>query len=67
MLDESSEVVDLRARAERETERIFQAEEQLLRAQLVASQSESECNNAEANWLAQQCHVLRLETAKMSQ
>ena len=48
-------------------ERIYLAEEHLLRAQLVASQCESECNHAEANWLAQQCHVLRLEMAKMSQ
>ena len=48
-------------------ERIYQAEEQLLRAQLGASLSESECHNAEANWLAQQCHVLRLEMAIKSQ
>ena len=38
-------------------ERIYQAEEQLLRAQLAASQSGAESHNAEADWLAQQCRV----------
>mmetsp|Transcript_285 Transcript_285/g.629 ORF Transcript_285/g.629 Transcript_285/m.629 type:complete len:165 (+) Transcript_285:1-495(+) len=48
-------------------ERLYQAEEQLLRAQLAASETESECHRAEADWLAQQCCVLRLEMATRSQ
>ena len=49
-----------------ELERIYSAELELLRARLARSESEG-CNasNAEANWLAQQCRVLRLQNAKM--
>ena len=47
-------------------ERIYQAQQELLQAELSASKAEAECNNAEANWLAQQCRVLRLEKANMS-
>ena len=47
-------------------ERTYQAEQELLQAELKASKAEAECHDAEANWLAQQCRVLRLEKANMS-
>ena len=47
-------------------ERIYQNEQDLLQAELQASRAEAECNNAEANWLAQQCRLLRLQNANMS-
>ena len=56
-----------RGSAVMQLERLYQAEEKLLRAQLAASETESECHRAEADWLAQQCCVLRLEMATMSQ
>ena len=46
-------------------ERIYQAEEELLRAELKASKAESEAHSAEADWLGQQCHVLRLQNAEL--
>ena len=46
-------------------ERIYQAMQDLLHAKLAAANAQSECNNDEANWLAQQCRVLRLKSAKM--
>ena len=48
-----------------ELERIYKAEVELLRARLVRSKSEGRAYNAEANWLAQQCRVLRLQNAKL--
>ena len=43
-------------------ERIYQAEEKLhLQAKLKAAEAESEANSAEADWLAMQCQVLRLQ------
>ena len=48
-----------------ELERIYKAEVELLRARLVRSESEGRAYNAEANWLAQQCRVLRLQNAKL--
>ena len=47
-------------------ERIYQNEQDLLQAELQASRAEADCNNAEANWLAQQCRLLRLENTNMS-
>ena len=47
-------------------ERIYQSQQELLEAELNASKAEAECNNDEANWLAQQCRVLRLQMANMS-
>ena len=46
-------------------ERSYQAEEERLQAELNASKAEAECHDAEANWLAQQCRVLRLQMANM--
>ena len=48
-----------------ELERIYKAELELLRARLVRSEREAYAYNAEANWLAQQCRVLRLQNAKL--
>ena len=48
-------------------ERIYKAQQELLQAELSAFKTEAECNNTEGNWLAQQCRVLRLEHANMSQ
>ena len=48
-----------------ELERIYKAEVELLRARLARSEAEGTACNAEANWLAQQCRVLRLENAKL--
>ena len=45
-------------------ERIYTAQQELLQAELSAFKTEAECNNTEANWLAQQCRLLRLEHAK---
>ena len=42
-------------------ERIYMAEEKLLHAKLKASEAESEAHSAEADWLAMQCQVLRLQ------
>ena len=47
-------------------ERIYKTTQDLLQAKLSASETEAECHSAESNWLAQQCHVLRLENANMS-
>ena len=49
-----------------ELERIYKAELELLRAQLRSEEAEGSTHNAEANVLAQQCRVLRLENAKLS-
>ena len=46
-------------------ERIYQNETDLLRHKLQASKADAEVHNAEANWLAQQCRVLRLQNAKL--
>ena len=48
-----------------ELERIYKVEVELLHARLVRSESEGRAYNAEANWLAQQCRVLRLQNAKL--
>jgi len=48
-----------------ELERIYKAELELSQAKLKREVSESSVNNAEANWLAQVCEVLRLENAKL--
>ena len=48
-----------------ELERIYKAELELLRARLERSESEAFACNAEANWLAQQCRVLRMQNAKL--
>jgi hypothetical protein len=48
----------------RQMERIYQAEVDVLRARLHAAETEATMHNAEANLLAQQCRVLRLESAK---
>ena len=48
-----------------ELERIYKAELELLRARLAGAESEGCAHNAEANWLAQQCRVFRLENAKL--
>ena len=46
-------------------ERIYQNETDLLRHKLQASnKADAEAHTAEANWLAQQCRVLRLQMAK---
>ena len=42
-------------------ERLYQAEEKLLHAKLKAAETESEAHSAEADWLAMQCQVLRLQ------
>ena len=49
-----------------ELERIYKAELELTRAQLRSEEAEGSTHNAEANMLAQQCRVLRLENAKLS-
>ena len=48
-----------------ELERIYKAELELMRAQLRSEEAEGSAHNAEANYLAQQCRVLRLQNAKM--
>jgi len=48
-----------------ELERIYKAELEWSRAQLKRETYASSTHNAEANWLAQQCRVLRLENAKL--
>jgi hypothetical protein len=47
-----------------ELERIYKAELELLQARLRSAEAEASAHNAEANWLAQQCRVLRLDSAK---
>ena len=47
-----------------ELERIYKAELELLRVQLQSEEAEGSAHNAEANWLAQQCRVLRLKSLK---
>ena len=46
-------------------ERLYQAEEKLLHAKLKAAETESEAHSAEADWLAQQCQILRLQGVEM--
>lgn len=46
-------------------ERIYKAELDLMRAKFRCADMEGTAHNAEANWLAQQCRVLRLENAKL--
>ena len=48
-----------------ELERIYKAALELTGAKLKREIAESSAHNAEANWLAQQCRVLRLENAKL--
>jgi hypothetical protein len=48
-----------------ELERIYKAALELSGAKLKREIAESSAHNAEANWLAQQCRVLRLENAKL--
>ena len=48
-----------------ELERIYKAALELTGAKLKREIAESSTHNAEANWLAQQCAVLRLENAKL--
>ena len=48
-----------------ELERIYKAALALSDARWKQEIAESSANNAEANWLAQQCAVLRLENAKL--
>ena len=48
-----------------ELERIYKAALALSDARWKREIAESSANNAEANWLAQQCAVLRLENAKL--
>ena len=49
-----------------ELERIYKAELELLKAKLTREIYSSDTYNAEANWLAQQCRLLRLQNANMS-
>ena len=46
-------------------ERLYQAEEKLLHAKLKAAETESEAHSAEADWLAQQCQILRLQGVEL--
>ena len=48
-------------------ERIYQNETDLLRHKLQASKADAEAHNAEANWLAQQCRVLRLQILSLGE
>ena len=48
-----------------ELERLYKAALELTGAKLKREIAESSTHNAEANWLAQQCRVLRLENAKL--
>ena len=48
-----------------ELERIYKAELELTQAKMTRAEVEADTNNAEANWLAQQCRVLRLENSKL--
>jgi hypothetical protein len=48
-----------------ELERIYKAALELTGAKLKREIVEPSANNAEANWLAQQCPVLRLKNAKL--
>ena len=49
----------------RELERIYKAQVEFACAKFARSEAEAVANNAEANFLAQQCRVLRLESAKL--
>ena len=64
---DAAQAKQARGSAVLQLERIYQNEQDLLQAELQASRAEAECNNAEANWLAQQCRLLRLQNANMSQ
>ena len=48
-----------------ELERIYKAELELVWAQLRSEEAEGSAHNAEANMLAQQCRLLRLQNAKL--
>ena len=48
-----------------ELERIYKAELELTQAKMTRAEVEADTNNAEANWLAQQCRVMRLENVKL--
>ena len=48
-----------------ELERIYKAQLELTQAKAKRAEVEADANNAEANWLAQQCRVQRLENAKL--
>ena len=48
-----------------ELERIYKAALELSVAKLKREIAESMTHNAEANWLAQQCRVLRLENSNL--
>ena len=48
-----------------ELERLYKAALELTGAKLKREIAESSTHNAEANWLAQQCRVLRLENSKL--
>ena len=48
-----------------ELERIYKAELELTQPKAKRAEVEADANNAEANWLAQQCRVQRLENAKL--
>ena len=54
-----------RGSASEQLYRIMQAEVDHLRADLKHSDCGWEASNAECNWLAQQCRVVRLENAKL--
>ena len=61
---EAAQEKTARGSAVLQLERIYQSMQDLLHAKLAAAKAQAECNNDEANWLAQQCRVLRLESAK---
>lgn len=48
-----------------EIERIYKAQLLLEQARVARATEEAHTHNAEANWLAQQCRVLRLEIARL--
>ena len=48
-----------------ELERLYKAALELTGAKLTREIAESSTHNAEANWLAQQCRVLRLENSNL--
>ena len=63
-IDEAQKRKKQRGSAIGQLERIYQAEIDVLHARLQAAEAEATAHNAEANWLAQQCRVLRMESAK---
>ena len=63
-IDEAQKRKKQRGSAIGQLERIYQAEIDVLHARLHAAEAEATAHNAEANWLAQQCRVLRMESAK---